>query len=102
MTKVKSKKTTKVRKDAKVDRAARQIIEDGESFGNAIISMMSIFATNVKGMGIAAVGLAKALAALRNIGEVTGIDIKDIYDNELAYFDNKFDEITVEEMLQNS
>ena len=99
MTKKISKTTAKLRKDAKGVRVAKEIIENGEFFGSAIIGMMSIFAKDVKGMGIAAVGLAKALAALKDVGKVSGIEIDDIYDHELEHYEKFFSEISDEKLL---
>jgi hypothetical protein len=99
MTKKNSKTTAKFRKNAKGTRVAKEIIENGEFFGSAIIGMMSIFAIDVKGMGIAAVGLAKALAALKDVGKVSGIEIDGIYDHELEHYEKFFSEISDENLL---
>lgn len=99
MTKKISKTTAKLRKDAKGVRVAKEIIENGEFFGSAIIGMMSIFAKDVKGMGIAAVGLAKALAALKDVGKFSGIEIDDIYNHELEHYEKFFSGISDEKLL---
>lgn len=65
MTKVNKKKSNKVGKVNKNGNPcleeAKLLLEKGETFGDAIISTMALMATNYEGMGIAAIGLAKAL-----------------------------------------
>ena len=68
------------------------MLDKGGEFGNGIISMMAMFAYDFKGMGIAAIGLAKALAALKDISRQVGVDIDKLYDSELAYFEDLFAE----------
>ena len=69
------------------------MLDKGGEFGNGIISMMAMFAYDFKGMGIAAIGLAKALAALKDISRQVGVDIDKLYDSELAYFKRFFEEL---------
>jgi hypothetical protein len=69
------------------------MLDKGGEFGNGIISMMAMFAYDFKGMGIAAIGLAKALAALKDISRQVGVDIDKLYDSELAYFKSFFEEL---------
>ena len=69
------------------------MLDKGGEFGNGIISMMAMFAYDFKGMGIAAIGLAKALAALKDISRQVGVDIDKLYDSELAFFEGYFEEL---------
>lgn len=72
---------------------AMLLLDKGGEFGNGIISMMAMFAYDFKGMGIAAIGLAKALAALKDISRQVGVDIDKLYDSELAFFEGYFEEL---------
>ena len=65
------------------------MMEEGETFGDSIIGTMSLFAYTYEGLGIAAIGLTKALAALKTVARKKGIDIKNLYEGELALFENK-------------
>ena len=96
------KKSNKVGK--KVNNSKNQAREEaklmlgrGEVFGDSIIWNMSLFALDAKGMGIAAIGLAKALAALENVAENAGVDISDLFGSELAHFEGVYNELTEEE-----
>jgi hypothetical protein len=64
------------------------ILEKGETFGDALIGMLSLIATDYKGMGLAAIGLAKALAALKNVAKLTDVNIDSLFESELAHFEN--------------
>ena len=63
-------------------------------FGQYIIGMMALFSYDWKGIGVAAVGLAKALAALKAIANEVGVDIKDLYEGELAHFEREYNSLS--------
>lgn len=68
------------------------LLDKGETFGDSIIGMLAMFACDHKGMGAAAIGLAKALAALKDAARHYHVDIDSIFDYELAYFQNLYEE----------
>lgn len=76
---------------------AKLMLGRGEVFGDSIIWNMSLFALDAKGMGIAAIGLAKALAALENVAESAGVDISDLFGSELAHFEGVYNKLTEKE-----
>ena len=73
------------------------VLGRGEVFGDSIIWNMSLFALDAKDMGIAAIGLAKALAVLKNVAESAGVDINDLFGSELAHFEMVYQDQTEEE-----
>ena len=79
------KKENKSKNQAREE--AKLMLGSGEVFGDSIIWNMSLFALDVKGMGVATIGLAKALAALKNVAEGAGLDIGDLFGSELAHFE---------------
>lgn len=92
------KKANKARKEVnKKGNPSREeavlILEKGETFGDAIIDMMALMATNYNGMGVAAIGLAKALASLKCVAKEAGVDVEDLFEDELIFFENRFDSI---------
>ena len=89
MTKRQTRKAnTKVGKVSKQElMSAKQLVEDGEMFGDSIIATMVLFAHFDESMGIAAIGLAKALAALKTVARKGGIDVEKLFDDELAIFE---------------
>jgi len=94
MVKKNFKKTNLVGKEKELDQKVDEIMEKSDLFGQSIIGMMALFAYNWKGIGIAAVGLAKALAALKAVARETGVDIKNLYDGELAHFEKEYNSLS--------
>lgn len=99
MTKINKTKSNKVGK--KVNKSkypsreeAKLILGKGEVFGDAIIWNMSLFALDVKGMGIATIGLAKALAALKNVAKSSDVNIDSLFESEFAHFEKKYNDIS--------
>ena len=72
---------------------AKLMLGKGEVFGDAIIWNMSLFALDVKGMGVATIGLAKALAALKNVAKAYDVNIETLFESELVHFEKKYNEI---------
>ena len=91
MAKRNCKKANRVGKEKELDQKVDEMLEKSDLFGQSIIGMMALFAYNWKGIGIAAVGLAKALAALKAVARETGVDIKALYEGELAQFEEQYD-----------
>ena len=95
MTKKVNKKSNNMvgKKNENLNQEAKMLLEKGVTFGDAIISMLSLFATDWKGMGVAAIGLAKALASLKDAARRTNVNIEDMYECELAYYLDQFEEM---------
>ena len=102
MAKVSKKNASKLGKKVNEKRnqnreEAKLLLEKGEAFGDAIISLMALFATNFDGMGVAAIGLAKALASLKFVAKEFDVNVEDLFAGELIFFEKRFDEIPDEE-----
>ena len=91
------KKSNQVGNEKKLNENVQELMEMGNNFGQSIIGLMAQFATNWKGIGIAAVGLAKALAALKAVARESDVDVESLYKNELAYFEKEYSSIHFEE-----
>ena len=65
---------------------AKLMLDKGDTFGTTIVGMMSLFAYDYKGLGAAAIGMAKALAGLKDVAKHAGVNIDKLYDSELAYY----------------
>ena len=76
---------------------AKLVVGKGEMFGDSIVSMFGVFCNNYKGFGAAAIGMAKALAALKDAARHFHVDIDDLYDSQLAYYEELFAETPDEE-----
>jgi len=76
---------------------AELVVARGETFGDGIISLFGVFCNNYKGFGAAAIGMAKALAALKDAARHFHVDIDSLYDSQLAYYEDLFAETPDEE-----
>ena len=75
---------------------ALNILSRGEDLGKTIMGVLSLVATNKEGMGIATIGMAMALAALKNIARDSGVDIEHLYASELAFHGEEMTEVLAE------
>lgn len=76
---------------------AELVVGKGEMFGDSIVSLFGVFCNNYKGFGAAAIGMAKALAALKDAARHFHVDIDSLYDSQLAYYEDLFAETPDEE-----
>ena len=90
MAKKKFKKASKNGKEKELDQKVRELMERGDVFGQSIIGLIAQFAYDWKGIGVAAVGMAKALAALKAVAREVDVDIDKLYKSELAHFENEY------------
>jgi hypothetical protein len=72
---------------------AELILEKGENFGDSLIGLFAMFAYDYKGLGAAAIGMAKALAALNDVARHFNVDIDDLYYSQLVYFEDLLAEL---------
>lgn len=94
----KSSEAGNVNMKKKVEQDAVEIMERGEAFGKALISLLSLTATGWKGMGSATIGLAMAVAGLKDTAERTGVDIDSLFESELSFFEKLFAETDLTEL----
>ena len=97
--KMKPDKGYKENKKRKLEQEAQELIEKGEVFGENIIGQLTLIATNPIGMGAAALGLAKAYAALKDVSKRFDVDVDSLFEKELSYFEGKFKELLDQEMM---
>ena len=71
----------------------QEMMERGDELGDTLMGILMLVATNWKGMGIAAIGMAKALAALKNIALDSGVNIDKLYSGELAFHEREMAEM---------
>ena len=81
-----------------VRREARDILERGETLGGVFIEMMMLAQNGLPGIGMCAIALARALAALKSVARSAEVDIDDIYRAHLKMYEKMYDRITEEEM----
>ena len=62
------------------------VAQNGDRFGNDIIEMMDLKDVNPVSLGAITVGLAKAVAMVKDLGKRTHIDVETLYRQELASY----------------
>lgn len=71
---------------------AKQLFEKGNQFGNALIGILTLVAPDIKGIGVATIGMAKALSSLKYVANCLHANVDKLFEQELAYFDKEIKE----------
>ena len=74
-----------------------QIFEKGVTLGTTVIGMLALTATNWMNLGAAAVGLALAVAALKDVARRSEGDVDQLFDDELRHFEAEYAKMDLEE-----
>ena len=77
------------------------IMEQGDQLGNDIIERMDLKEIDPVAMGTAVVGLAKAVAMLKDVARRTGFNIDKFYQREVAFFKKEYAKIDFETEVVN-
>lgn len=80
-------------KERMINEVVDTIMREGDLLGNDIIEMIELKAVDRVALGIAALGLAKALAMVKDIAQRTGIDIDKLHQKELMHYRRMFAKI---------
>ena len=75
-----------------INKNAEQIMLEGNDFGNVLIKTLSHVLTNYKGLAVAAVGLAKAVAVLEGMAELHDLDLESLFNYTLKTFKEQYQE----------
>jgi hypothetical protein len=97
MTKEKKMKTSKAGKKVNKNmypsqEEAKLIFERGNRFGDALIGILMQVAPDMKGIGIATIGMAKALSSLKFVANSLHANVDKLFEEELKYFDKEIKE----------
>ena len=103
-------KESKTKSNAKVGNEEREsfiglmvetIMEQGDQLGNDIIERMDLKEMDSVVMGTAVVGLAKAVAMLKDVARRTGFNIDKFYQKEVSFFKKEYAKIDYETEVVN-
>ena len=75
-----------------------EVIASGDALGNTLIGILEFVTLDWRGFAVAAIGMAKALAALKNTADVEAVNIDELFQSQLTYFEDLFEDITYAEM----
>jgi len=81
-----------------VRREARDILERGETLGGVFIEMMMLAQNGLPGIGMCAIALARALAALKSVARSAEMDIDGLYKTNLRIYEEMYERVTEEEL----
>ena len=83
-------------KERMINEVVDTIMREGDLLGNDIIEMIPLKEVDRVVLGIAVLGLAKALAMVKDIARRTGIDIDKLHQKELMHYRRMFAKIQLE------
>ena len=89
MKKRNEKKTSKAGKGMKrvMNRDAQELLLMGSALSESMINLMAQVATTPRGMGAATCALAMAWATLKDVATCEGIEVEELFESELAYYE---------------
>ena len=79
-----SKQTKRLEKDA------RELMERGNTFGDIVLDLLDLFIVDWKDFGSAAIGLARAVAALKQEARIEGVPVDKLFKGQLEHFEREF------------
>jgi hypothetical protein len=106
MTKVNSKKSNakvggenkKSSKESKrLEKESRELMERGNTFGDFVLDLLDLFIVDWKDFGSASIGLARAVAALKQEARNEGVPVDKLFQSQLEFFEKEFADLGSEE-----
>ena len=76
---------------------ARELIERGNTFGDFVLDLLDLFIIDWRDMGAAAIGMARAMAALKQEARNEGVPVDKFFQSELEFFEKEFADLGSEE-----
>ena len=74
------------------------MLERGETLGGVFIEMMMLTQDGLPGIGMCAIAMARALAALKSVARSAEVEIDDLYEANLRMYEEMYDRVTEEEL----
>lgn len=83
-----NKKSSKLTKQLEAE--SRELMERGDKFGDIILDHLDLFIVDWKDYGSAAIGLARAVAALKQEARNEGVPVDKLFQGQLESFEKEF------------
>ena len=93
-------KPNNVGKENKRKQEMLEMVERGQALGETLIGILMLTTSDWKSFGSAAIGMAKALAALRKVADEACVDIDDLYNSELSYYESYYEKAILKSELK--
>ena len=83
-----NKKSSKQTK--RLEAESRELMERGDRFGDIILDHLDLFIVDRKDLGAAAIGLARAVAALKHEARNEAVPVDKLFQGQLEHFEKEF------------
>ena len=101
MVKVIKKKTSKAGnenkkngvKNKRLEKETLEMLGRGDEFGGVLLDLLGLFVIDWKDYGSAAIGLAKAVAALKHEARNEAVPVDKLFQSQLEHFEKVFSNI---------
>lgn len=87
MAKKKALKTNQVGNEKELEPEYLSLMAKGEDIADVLMSIMKLVAIDWEGIGAMAFGMAKALAALKEVARRTDVSVDNLYEFLLSYYE---------------
>lgn len=81
-----------------ISRESRELLRRGEALGGVFIELMTFCTQGAMGLGVCAVAMARALAALRSVAKSEGVEIESLFQGELKAYEELYYKLAEEEL----
>ena len=89
-----NKKSSKESK--RLEKDARELMERGNTFGDIVLDLLDLFILDWKDFGAAAIGMARAVAALKQEARNEGVPVDKLFKGQLEHFEREFADLDFE------
>ena len=89
-----NKKSSKQTK--RLEKESRELMERGNLFGDFVLDLLDLFIVDWKDFGSASIGLARAVAALKQEARNEGVPVDKLFKGQLEHFEREFAELDFE------
>jgi phage regulator Rha-like protein len=76
--------------DKRLEKKTLEMLERGDAFGDVVLDLLELFVRDWKDYGSAAIGLAKAVAALKQEARNECIPVDKLFQSQLEHFEREF------------
>lgn len=89
-----NKKSSKQTK--RLEKESRELMERGNTFGDFVLDLLELFIIDWRDYGSAAIGLARAVAALKQEARNECVPVDKLFKGQLEHFEKEFAELVTE------
>ena len=80
----------------RLEKESRELMERGNTFGDFVLDLLDLFIVDWKDFGSASIGLARAVAALKQEARNEGVPVDKLFKGQLEHFEREFADLDFE------